>query len=82
MLEGVLSGATMSTLKKEGAEKEKKYMTAAKNVVTYIEMKEGGHYMYGMSFLFSQVILMSINVMISSGACGTKNDVFNKYKYL
>ena len=60
MLEGVLSGATMSTLKKEDGEKEKKYTTAAKNVVRYIEMEDkkskGGHYMYGMSFLFSQVI--------------------------
>ena len=34
---------------------DKKTDSASENVVNYINMKEGGHYMYGIGFLFSQV---------------------------
>ena len=67
MLEGVRSGSSMSAIKKqekEGDKIESKYMTAAKNVVRYIEMKEGGHHMYGMSFLFCQVRLSCIKMTL------------------
>ena len=64
MLEGVRSGSSMSVLKKEGNKSESKYKKAAENVVKYIQMKEGGHYMYGMSFLFCQVRLTCIKIKL------------------
>ena len=51
ILSGVNSGAVLDHSDKEKTEE------AAKKVVQYINMKEGGHYMYGMGFLFSQVSL-------------------------
>ena len=46
MLQGVRSGSVKD---------DKKSQETAKNVVKYLEMKEGGHYMYGISYLVSQV---------------------------
>ena len=46
MLQGVRSGSVKD---------DKKSQETAKNVVKYLEMKEGGHYMYGIGYLVSQV---------------------------
>lgn len=51
ILGGVNSGAVLNHSDKEKTDE------AAKKVVHYINMKEGGHYMYGMGFLFCQVLL-------------------------
>ena len=52
MLEGVTSGSPWSN-----KTNKEKVSGAAKKVVQYINMKEGGHYMYGMGFMFCQVLL-------------------------
>ena len=64
MLEGVRAGSSMSELKKENEKKDSKYMRAAQNIVRYIEMPEGGHYMYGMNFLFCQVRLICTKIRL------------------
>ena len=49
ILTGVTSGAVLNHSDKEKTDE------AAKKVVQYINMDQGGHYMYGIGFLFSQV---------------------------
>ena len=53
MLEGVTSGSPWSN-----KTNKEKVTGAAKKVVQYINMKEGGHYMYGVGFMFCQVLKM------------------------
>ena len=50
MLSGVTSRAVLNQSDKQKVDE------AAKKVVSYINMKQGGHYMYGMGFIFCQVI--------------------------
>ena len=51
MLQGVTSGSLWSNK----TDKEK-VSGAAKKVVQYLNMTKGGHYMYGMGFMFCQVL--------------------------
>ena len=50
MLSGVTSRAVLNQSDKGKVDE------AAKKVVSYINMTQGGHYMYGMGFMFCQVI--------------------------
>ena len=63
MLEGVTSGSPWSN-----KTNKEKVTGAAKKVVQYINMKEGGHYMYGVGFMFCQVLRMyhKANIYINS----------------
>ena len=49
MIGGVRGGAAIAQKNHD------KIKEASKNVVKYLEMKEAGHYMYGMGYLFCQV---------------------------
>ena len=51
MLEGVTSGSPWSN-----KTNKEKVSGVAKKVVQYLNMKKGGHYMYGMGFMFCQVL--------------------------
>ena len=52
MVKGVKPGAIM---KKNEKDKITSLDTVANNVVDYIMMPEGGHFRYGMGYMFSQV---------------------------
>ena len=41
-----------------------KIKEVSKNIVKYLDMKEAGHYMYGMGYLFCQVIRCPIRIEI------------------
>ena len=51
MLSGVTSRAVLNQSDKGKVEE------AAKKVVNYINNDKGGHYMYGMGFIFCQVVI-------------------------
>ena len=52
MVKGVKRGSIM---KKNEKEKNSYLETVANNVVDYLMMPQGGHYRYGMGYMFSQV---------------------------
>ena len=52
MVKGVRPGTIM---KKSEKDKNTYLETVANNVVDYLMMPKGGHYRYGMGYMFSQV---------------------------
>ena len=52
MVKGVKPGTIM---KKSEKDKNTYLETVANNVVDYLMMQKGGHYRYGMGYMFSQV---------------------------
>lgn len=41
-----------------------KIKEVSKNIVTYLKMEQAGHYMYGMGYLFCQVIRCPIRIKL------------------
>ena len=56
MVGGVRGGAAITNKNHE------KIKEASKNVVKYLKMREAGHYMYGIGYLFCQVIRCPIQI--------------------
>ena len=78
MLEGVTSGSPWSN-----KTNKEKVTGAAKKVVQYINMKEGGHYMYGVGFMFCQVLKMyhKSNIYINSLYFLSHSSMILSFKY-
>ena len=56
MVGGVRGGAAITNKNHE------KIKEVSKNIVKYLDMKEAGHYMYGMGYLFCQVIRCPLRI--------------------
>ena len=58
MIGGVKGGSAITNKNNE------KIKEVSKNIVKYLKMEEAGHYMYGMGYLFCQVIRCPIRIKI------------------
>jgi len=56
MIGGVKSGSAITNKNNE------KIKEVSKNIVKYLKMEEAGHYMYGLGYLFCQVIRCLIRI--------------------
>ena len=56
MVGGVRGGAAITNKNHD------KIKEVSKNIVQYLNMKEAGHYLYGVGYLFCQVIWFSLRI--------------------
>ena len=70
MVKGVKPGAIM---KKNEKDKITSLDTVANNVVDYIMMPEGGHFRYGMGYMFSQVCNITMIIVVNRNSTNLYN---------